>query len=68
MKSALHNYKRVTFKDEDIARVVLNNALGRIEKSAKYNVIRYRYVSTDELKPEDINDENFYECFKMITK
>lgn len=68
MKTALHNYKRVTFKDNDVARVVLNDALGRIEKSAKYNVIRYRYASTDELKPEDINDENFYECFKMITK
>ena len=68
MKSALKNYKRVTFKDEDIARVVLNNSLGRIEKSAKYNVIRYRYASTDELRPEDINDENFYECFEMITK
>ena len=68
MKSALKNYKRVTFKDEDIARVVLNDSLGRIEKSAKYNVIRYRYASTDELKPEDINDENFYECFEMITK
>lgn len=68
MKEALHNYKRVTFKDEDIARVVLNNSLGRIEKSAKYNVIRYRYASTDELRPEDINDENFYECFEMITK
>lgn len=68
MKEALHNYKRVTFKDEDIARVVLNDSLGRIEKSAKYNVIRYRYASTDELKPEDINDENFYECFEMITK
>lgn len=68
MKSTLKNYKRVTFKDEDIARVVLNNSLGRIEKSAKYNVIRYRYASTDELRPEDINDENFYECFEMITK
>lgn len=68
MVQALHNYKRVTFKDEDIARVVLNNSLGRIEKSAKYNVIRYRYASTDELRPEDINDENFYECFEMITK
>lgn len=68
MKSALKNYKRVTFKDEDIDRVVLNDSLGRIEKSAKYNVIRYRYASTDELKPEDINDENFYECFEMITK
>lgn len=68
MREALHNYKRVTFKDEDIARVVLNNSLGRIEKSAKYNVIRYRYASTDELRPEDINDENFYECFEMITK
>jgi len=68
MTQALHNYKRVTFKDEDIARVVLNDSLGRIEKSAKYNVIRYRYASTDELRPEDINDENFYECFEMITK
>lgn len=68
MRTNLHNYKRVTFKDEDIARVVLNNSLGRIEKSAKYNVIRYRYASTDELRPEDINDENFYECFEMITK
>lgn len=68
MRTNLHNYKRVTFKDEDIARVVLNNSLGRIEKSAKYNVIRYRYASTDELKPDDINDENFYECFEMITK
>ena len=68
MREALHNYKRVTFKDDDIARVVLNNSLGRIEKSAKYNVIRYRYASTDELRPEDINDENFYECFEMITK
>lgn len=68
MTQALHNYKRVTFKDVDIARVVLNDSLGRIEKSAKYNVIRYRYASTDELRPEDINDENFYECFEMITK
>lgn len=68
MTQALHNYKQVTFKDEDIARVVLNDSLGRIEKSAKYNVIRYRYASTDELRPEDINDENFYECFEMITK
>lgn len=68
MRTNLHNYKRVTFKDEDIARVVLNDSLGRIEKSAKYNVIRYRYASTDELRPEDINDENFYECFEMITK
>ena len=60
------NTERVTFTDNDIARVVLKNDLGRIEKSNKYQAIRYRYASTDSKDPSEINDNNFFKCFCMI--
>lgn len=68
MKNTLKNYERVTFADGDVGRAVLKNNLGRIEKSIKYNVIRYRYASTDKLAPAAIDDTKFYTCFEMLTK
>ena len=61
-----NNTERVTFTDNDVARVVLTNDLGRIEKSNKYQAIRYRYASTDSKDPSEINDNNFFKCFCMI--